>query len=166
MSRNPIFFERYEALESVRGRRGELLHDVDTDRTHQDVKRAEENPHIQPGAAVEHAEPDALFHVISAVVALHHRDQVLMLEAFGLFQQIAVSDQSGGFLDCCEVIEKRGGIAIGIVHDQFLDRRYPGDVVRPEVDKGLASLDIMRVELQPLEVRQQRSVRHGASRVR
>jgi hypothetical protein len=47
---------------------------------------------------------------------------------------------------------------VSIAHNQVLDRRYPGQITRLEIDEDLASLDVLRAELQPLQVERKWSV--------
>src|SRR6185503_6632086 len=78
--------ERHEDVEALGGILRKMLHDLHAEHPHQDMKATEKYAHVESGAAVEHSEPDPLFHIILAVVALHHGDQMLMLQAFGLLQ--------------------------------------------------------------------------------
>ena len=158
--------ERHEDVETLGGIVGKMLHDLHAEHPHQDVKAAEKDAHVESGAAVEHSEPDALLHIVPAVVALHHGDQMLMLQAFGLLQRGMTAGEPGGFRDPGQMIEKGRDIAVSIRQENILDRSDPCHVFGLQADEGLASFDVIRAELKALKVQWNRCIQHDFLRVR
>ncbi len=70
------------------------------------METAQEHPCVQPGAAIDDAEGDALFDIVLAVLAADHGDQVIALQAQSLGAHFASREQAAGLGQGVQIAEE------------------------------------------------------------
>ncbi len=127
------------------------------------VESAEKDAHVEADLAVEHAERDALLGIGGPIFALHHGDQVIVLEPLRFFQHLPVLEQRRRLFDMAEIFKEGGREALGILHDDRLDRHDPHNILVVEADEFLSPHDVVGIEAQP--VRLAAGLRHRRRRL-